>query len=45
MPNLNAFHAFNSTSGGAGGGCFLWKTMIVIVVLCVVLTLIGKSSG
>ena len=47
MPDMNDFYAFNSTSGGDGGGdgCLPWKTIIIIVVVYIILTLLGKCSG
>lgn len=47
MPDMNDFHAFNSTSGGSGGGggCLPWKTIIIIAVIYIILTLLGKCSG
>ena len=42
MPNLDDFHAFKSTSGGAGGGC---STPIVIIgIIISILYLIGKCA-
>ena len=46
MPDLNDFHAFESTTGGSsgGGGCsgtiFLW-----ILVVVGIIELIGKVCG
>ncbi len=46
MPDLNDFHAFNSTSGGSnsgGGGCS-WRLIVGIVIIVGILILIGKCS-
>lgn len=43
MPNLDDFHAFQSTSGGSGGsggGCF--TPIVVIGIIIFVLYLIGE---
>lgn len=42
MPDLNDFHAFNSTSGGSSGGCgsgIGW--LIGVIVLTVIFALLG----
>ena len=48
MPDLNDFHAFKSTSGGAGsgsgGGSGLSK-WIAVLIITALLTLLGKCSG
>ena len=44
---MNDYHAFNSTKGdgsGGDGGCFPWKTIIILAVIYEILTLIGKYS-
>ena len=49
MPDLNDFHAFQSTTGGdsSGGGSIgcLSPTMTAIIVIVFVLYLIGKIFG
>lgn len=49
MPDLNDFHAFQSTTGGesSGGGSIgcLSPTMIGIIAVIFVLYLIGKIFG
>ena len=45
MPDLNDFHAFQSTSGGSGGagssgGCLTW-----ILAGLAILWIIGKLAG
>ena len=48
MPDLNDFHAFQSTSGGSGsnggagssGGCLIW-VLAGLAILCI----IGKLAG
>lgn len=50
MPDMNDFHAFNSTSGGSGGGTgcglgCLSPTTITIAIILFVLYLIGKLGG
>ncbi len=45
MPDMNDFHAFKSTStgnSGGGGGCFPWKTILVVAIIYEILTLIGQ---
>lgn len=49
MPNMDDFHAFQSTTGsGSGdsdsGGC-LSPTAITIVVIIAILYIIGKIAG
>ena len=47
MPDLNDFYAFNSTSGSNDelGGCFPWKTILIIAIICQILTLFSECSG
>lgn len=47
MPDMNDFHAFKSTSGnntGGGGGCS-GNILIWIIIICAILTFIGKLSN
>ena len=49
MPNMDDFHAFQSTTGGGSGGgdsggC-LSPTAITIVVIIAILYIIGKIAG
>lgn len=46
VKNMDDYHAFNSTSDHLGGdGCLSWNAVIIIMVICAILTLMGKCSG
>ena len=45
MPEMNDYHAFNSTSGGSGGGFGCSGTVIGILVVVGILWLIGTLFG
>ena len=46
MPDLNDFHAFNSTSGGSGGfGSGGWKILLCIAIVAALLILLGECSS
>ena len=43
---MDDYHAFNRTKvSSGGGGCFPWKAILIIAVLCEFITLYGKCSG
>jgi len=44
---MEDYHAFNSTKGsasGGGGGCFPWKTILILAIIYEILTLIGQCK-
>ena len=45
MPDLNGYHAFNSTSSGEGGGLGCSTPFWIIIAIIAVLALLGECSA
>jgi|GEM_PF-3954595 len=44
---MDDYHAFNSTKAndsGSRGGCFPWKTIVILAIIYEILTLIGQCK-